>query len=74
MRRTVQSCSRKKTDGGCEHQRACQVPVAKAPQALKYIVQVVIVDIGGRRVQSIRRAGSQVVDCFGALTAGPADG
>jgi hypothetical protein len=74
MRRTVYSGSRKKAHGGREDDRLRQVPASEPPQTDKRILQIVVVDIGCRSIESIRRAGREVVDCFRALAPGFANG
>jgi hypothetical protein len=46
----------------------------KPPQAVEYILQIMIFDIGCSRVQSIRSPCREVVDCLGALASCSANG
>ncbi len=64
----------RKPSAAGDHQRACQMPAAKPPQAGEYVSQVMIFDVRCRSIQSIRSASGEVVDCLGALASRFANG
>jgi len=61
-------------DSGRGQQGATQVPAAISPQARECVAQVMIFDHGCSGIQSICRAGSEVVDRLGPLAPSRANG